>query len=533
MVNKEMVIRNIRVYAAASMLCTACLLQSCASKQEAPQTSLPNIVLIFADDMGYGDVSALNPDARTQTPAIDRLVREGISFSNAHASASVCTPSRYGLLTGRYAFRSAGGAYGIWGFDKPVMEPGRETLASLLKKAGYTTACIGKWHLGLGWQTKDSSEKAALDPKTGFSNVDYTQKVANGPNDYGFDYSFIHPASLDIPPYVFLRNHQVVDPDVVLTTEVYPARLENTRFSWDKKHTDDLAVYWEKGVWWRQGEMSRSFRIEECHPAILKEGIAFIEKQAREKPDNPFFLYLPLTGPHTPWVPTGRFKGTSPIGLYGDFVSDIDAVVEQVKETLVNHNLDQNTIVIFASDNGAYWPQEEIDLHKHDSNGSRRGQKGDIWEGGHRVPLVISWPAHVKPAGFYKHLVSLTDIFATLADLTGQKKGSSSGEDSFSFLPVLNGDLHHSTRSSMIHHSSRGMYSVRSDEWKYIEGLGSGGFTAPYSEEAQPGAAQGQLYHLTQDSLEGSNLYLRFPDKVTDLSAILQKAKEYPQMEVN
>ena len=178
--------------------------------------------------MGYGDVSALNPQSRIQTPAIDAMVREGVYFTNAHAGASVCTPSRYGLLTGRLAFRTPAAASGINGFDRPVIEPDRETLASLLKRTGYTTACIGKWHLGFDWALKDGASKMSFDAITGYSNVDYGKPIQNGPNDYGFDYSFIHPASLDIPPYVYIRDHQVVDPEVILTTDFYPRRKENT-----------------------------------------------------------------------------------------------------------------------------------------------------------------------------------------------------------------------------------------------------------------------------------------------------------------
>ena len=196
-----------------------------ASNAVKDQISKPNIIFIFADDMGYGDVSALNPFARTQTPNLDKLIQNGITFTEAHASASVCTPSRYGLLTGRYAFRSEKAARGIGGFTGPVIEEGRKTLATLLKKEGYTTACIGKWHLGVGWQTKDE-KKPQFNAKTGHSNVDFSKKVKGGPNDYGFDYSFIHPASLDIPPYLFLRNHKAVDPDMILTTDHYPTRKE-------------------------------------------------------------------------------------------------------------------------------------------------------------------------------------------------------------------------------------------------------------------------------------------------------------------
>ena len=479
----------------------------------------PNIVIIFADDMGYGDVSALNPLARTQTPAIDKLIGEGITFTEAHASASVCTPSRYGLLTGRYAFHSQRAARGIGGFTGPVIERDRKTLASLLKKSGYTTACIGKWHLGVGWQTKDGNEPQ-FNAKTGYSNVDFSKKITGGPNDYGFDYSFIHPASLDIPPYLFLRNHEAVDADMILTTDHYPARLENTEFAWDKKHSNDEAVYWEKGVWWRQGEMSRSFRVEDCHTEIVNEGVAFIEKQAGE---NPFFLYLPLTGPHTPWLPTGEFKGKSSVGLYGDFVFNIDDAVKQIEQALIRKGIEENTMIVFSSDNGGYWPQEEIELFAHDSNRGRKGQKGDVWDGGHRVPLIISWPAKIKQPATYEHLVSLTDFFATFCDLTAQQPEAKQGEDSFSFWQVLNGETEKKVRESMVHHSSGGYYGIRLGNWKFIDGLGSGGFSHPSKLMPEEKGPKGQLYNLNEDGIESTNLFFQNPEKVAELSSLMDE----------
>ncbi len=507
---------------------TPALQTSCNTNKDESQNHKPNIVIIFADDMGYGDVGSLNPHARTHTPAIDRMVSEGITFTNAHASASLSTPSRYGILTGRYAYRTTRAVRGVSGFAKPVIEKERKTIASMLKKAGYTTACIGKWHLGLGWQTKDLSP-VTFDGNTGFSNVDYSLKVTSGPNDYGFDYSFIHPASLDMPPYMFLRDHQVIDTDVILTTEHYPSRKEYTEYSWDKIHTRDYDVYWEKGVWWRRGEMSRSFRLEDCHSEIIREGVNFIENQALENPDSPFLLYMPMTGPHTPWLPTERFKGRSSIGLYGDFIMDMDDAVDQIEKALIEHNIHENTILIFTSDNGAYWPQEEIELHDHDSNWGRRGQKGDVWDGGHRIPLIISWPARIDKPFRYNHLVSLKDFFATFSDLAGLEMDDDMGEDSFSLLHVLNGNSQKPVRPTMTHHSSSGMYSIRSGEWKFIDGLGSGGFTVPSVVEPQPGGPQGQLYRILADSLESENLYLDYPGKVADLQKILKVAKDIPE----
>lgn len=483
----------------------------------------PNVIIIFADDMGYGDVSALNPRARTPTPHIDGLAQKGIVFTDAHASASVCTPSRYGLLTGRYAWKAeARGRVGS-GFSKPILEPGRQTIASIFKNEGYTTACIGKWHLGLDWQTQDGSGEARFKEENGRSNVDYAKPVAIGPNNYGFDYSFIHPASLDMPPYVFLRNHLTVDPQMVLTSDLYPNKLADTQYYWDRKHTNKQDVYWDKMVWWRRGEMSKSFRIENCLTEIAADGISFLERQAREKPSEPFFLYMPLTGPHTPWMPAAPFRGKSPIGTYGDFILNVDHVVGQVRTKLRQLGIADNTLVVFSSDNGAYWPQSEVDLHQHDAHAGRRGQKGDIWDGGHRMPLIISWPARIQKPLVYEHLVSLTDLFATFAGLTGQKIPKGQGEDSFSFLHVLQGNTRKATRPAMIHHSSGGLYSIRMDGWKYIDGLGSGGFTAPAKPAPSPGGPTGQLYDLQHDPGESDNVFLRYPAKVRKLEKKLRK----------
>lgn len=478
----------------------------------------PNIVIIFADDMGYGDIKALNPLSKIETPALDQLVAEGISFSNAHASASVCTPSRFGLLTGEYAFRTPEAARGIGGFTPPVWDTNRISMGTLLQNAGYRTGIVGKWHLGLDWVTKDG-KAAVLDAESGHSNVDYSQPVGTGPNDFGFDYSYIHPASLDIPPYVFLENHRILDPEVILTTEVYPIRKENTEFSWDKKHSNDQAVYWEKGVWWRQGEMSPSFRVEDCLDEITAQGLAFIERQSA---DSPFFLYLPLTGPHTPWLPSEEHKGKSGAGLYGDFVMDIDQVVARIKQQLQAQGLLENTLLIFSSDNGAYWPEEEILLYGHDSNRGVRGQKGDVWDGGHRVPLLISWPQGIKEKATYPGLVSLTDLFATFGGLLNQEMPESAAMDSYSFLPVLQGDTGFVSRTEMVHHSSSGMFAIRTQEWKFIDGLGSGGFSAPNRLQPEKGGPQGQLYRIREDPYERDNLYANYPQVVEDLKSKLE-----------
>jgi len=475
-------------------------------QQQSKETVLPNIVLIFADDLGYGDVSFLNPEAKLSTPAIDRLAKEGILFTEAHASGSVCTPSRYGLLTGRYAFR-ANYQQGPRGFLPPAIEPNRETLASILKKSGYTTACIGKWHLGLDWHTTDGADGVTIDPDTRRSNADFTKPVQTGPNNFGFDYSFIHAASTDMTPYMFIENHHVIDTNIVMTDDIYPNHLEDTEFDWDYAKLEEEDVYWGRGIWWRKGEISNSFRVEECLPSILDEGLSYIRKQTQNNPKDPFFLYLPLTGPHTPWLPSKPFLEKSPIEYYGDFVRDIDHVVGQITQTLDELNIDDHTMVIFTSDNGAPWPEQDIRRYQHNANYGRRGQKGDVWDGGHHVPLIIRYPGRVKGGEVYDHLISLTDLFATLADLTGYDLPNESGEDSFSFWDVLNGDTEKVVRDHMVHNSSRNLYALRKDGWKFIDGLGSGGFTQPGRITPKANDPKGQLYNIDSDTLESKNMY--------------------------
>ncbi|MFP4621841.1 MAG: sulfatase family protein [Bacteroidales bacterium] len=505
-------------------LCSIGALASC--QQEETKNEFPNIVIIFADDMGYGDVSGLNPEAKTYTPAIDGLIEEGLTFTEAHASASVSTPSRYGLLTGRYAFRNKINGGNVNGFEPSVFEQERRTMADLLNDAGYTTACVGKWHLGFDWETEPEGEEPRQSNETNYSNVSYSKSIEFGPNFFGFDYSFIHPASLDIPPYLFLENQKAIEDEVILSSDVYPLRLEDTEYAWDKKHTQEDDIYWDKGVWWRDGEMAKSFRIEECQGDIVDEGIQFIERQKNNNKDNPFFLYLALTGPHTPWVPEDRFKGKSAMDTYGDFILNIDHIVERVDEKLESLGFSENTMLIFASDNGGYWPEQEIALQKHDSNYGRRGQKGDVWDGGHHEPLIIKWPSKIKSPVTYNHLISFTDFYATFAELTGQELEKNAGEDSFSFLHVLNGDTAKPVRNSMIHHSSAKMFAIRMNGWKYIDGLGSGGFTSPTRSKPEPGEPEGQLYNMDKDPKESNNLFTEHPEMVKKLQEKLEKQKE-------
>ena len=487
--------------------------------------SKPNVIIILADDMGYGDISSNNPSARTRTPNIDKMAQKSVVFTDAHSAGAVCIPSRYGLITGRYYFRLPQ-RQDYLGYLQPLIEPGRETIGTLMQRAGYTTAAVGKWHLGLNWQLKDNSKPQipTQSDKT-VTNTDFSRDVSGGPNSLGFNYSYILPASLDMPPYVFVKNNRVVDPNVIPTADAYKRTLPDTEFVWDRKHTTKDDVYWERGIWWRNGEMSKSFDMENSMDTLVAQGLSFIEGQAKGNPEKPFMLYLALTGPHTPWLANKQFKGNSSMGAYGDFVAQVDNYVAQVNAKLKELKIDDNTIVIFTSDNGAPWGEEDIQAYSHQSNFPKRGQKGDIYEGGHHIPLIVQWPREIKKKFIYTQTVSLVDFMATFSEMTGQPVSRNYGEDSFSFYKVIKNQSSAAVRDQIIYISSRNLHAIKKDEWKYIDGLGSGGFTEPGRLKPANGGPIGQLYNLNSDPEEKDNLYLKYPSKVKELKALLDKLK--------
>ncbi len=487
------------------------------------QTAKPNIVFILADDLGFGDVKFFNQNGKTETPNIDLLAKEGVSFQQAYSSAGVSTPSRYGILTGRYCFRSPLKSGAINGHGKLVIEKGRRTVANMLTEQGYSTAIIGKWHLGVEWQKKDQTQP--LTPETQYaktSNVDYKKGVTFGPNNYGFDYSYILPASLDMPPYLFLKNGNLVGNKIVQISDIYPLRKKDTKMAYDSAQVDNDGVYYGRGVWWRAGEMEAHFRVERCLQDITKESLGFIKNHAKQT--KPFFLYMALTSPHTPWVVDPKFKGKSHAGVYGEFVTQTDDVVGQVVAQLKKLGIYENTLIVFASDNGAAWKQPDIDEWNHNSNEGSRGQKADVFNGGHHIPLIVSWKNKFA-AQRVNHPVSLVDIFATLADVTHYQTKPTEAEDSFSFWPLLQ-KKGNSARDFVIFHSSAGMFGIRQGDWKLIDGLGSGGFTDPKFIKPTPNGPKGQLYNIKNDPLEQVNLYQQNPEIVSELSAKLQQVKD-------
>lgn len=456
------------------------------------QTRLPNIIFILADDLGSGDLGAYNPESKVKTPHMDRLAKEGMRFTDAHSPSSVCTPTRYATLTGRYAWRSRLKSGVLWGYSPMLIEEGRETIPSMLKKKGYHTAGVGKWHLGLGNAKK----------------TDYSKPLTPGPVSVGFDYYFGIPASLDMDPYVYIENDR-------------PVQMPTEKVAGSKHRRQG------GGGFWRAGPVGPDFKHIEVLPKTTEKAKQWLKTRAMTRDARPFFLYLPMSAPHTPWLPTEEFRGKSGAGYYGDFVRMVDHNVGEILKVLDEHKLVENTMVVMTSDNGSHWPVGDIKKYGHAANLHYRGQKADIHEGGHRVPLLVRWPAKVKGGAVVDHTVCLTDFYSTIADIVGHELKKDEAEDSFTLMPVLkNSKYKTAVRPATVHHSLSGMFAIRQGDWKLILGRGSGGFTAPRKVKPKAGEPKGQLYHLGKDPTEQNNVYAEHPEVVKALTALLNRYKE-------
>lgn len=463
--------------------------------REKGMNSKPNIVYILADDMGYGDVSCLNPESKIHTPCIDRLAAGGMTFEDAHATSAVCTPSRYSILTGRYNWRSRLKRGVLFGHDPHLIEPGRITVASYLKDHGYHSAMIGKWHLGWDWATTDGQPVA-----DDGSNIDFTGPVTGGPDACGFDYYYGHCGSLDMPPYVYVENGRVT---------AQPNRQTGNT---------------EKFTWWREGPTGADFEHEDVSPNFTRRGVKYIEERAAT--GEPFFLYLPLPSPHTPILPTPEFQGKSGTNPYGDFCLQVDYHVGQIMDAIERVGITDNTIVIFTTDNGCS-PQadfEQLAELGHHPSYIFRGHKADIYEGGHRIPLLIKWPEVIQAGSASSETVCLSDLLATCADILGTELPDNAGEDSVSNLPVWQGrSLDTSLREATVHHSIDGSFSIRKGQWKLEMCPGSGGWSEPRPGKACEGLPPIQLYNLEEDIGERKNVYDAHPDVVEELKTLLTK----------
>lgn len=466
----------------------AVFISSCQQRIEDQTIEKPNIIIILADDMGYGDIEALNPESKIPTPHLNQLASEGMIFTDAHSNSAVCTPTRYGLLTGRYCFRTRLKSGVLAGFSPSLIEPGRETIASFLQKQGYHTACVGKWHLGVDWKKKNPEqplwEGFQYRPSSS-DNVDYTAPVDGGPVDHGFDYGFIAPAAISFP-YCYIENEQVLD-----TNMYYREAREET----------------VKGVHWRDGHSSESFEPEKVMHEITNKALSYVKDINTKQPGKPFFLYFPLTAPHRPYVPVDRFLGKSGAGLYGDFCMEVDYTVGQVMQLLDSLKIAENTLLIFTSDNGSRWDQEEINQYDHRSNYIFRGMKSMLYEGGHRVPFIVRWPGKVEEASASDQMVNMTDFLATFADYFHADLEYNAGEDSYSFLPaLLNQEADLPMRDHLINRSFKGKTAIRKGPWKLLLHDGHGGIFIPDTAKYD---TRWQLYNLDQDPGEKNNVYLQ------------------------
>jgi arylsulfatase A len=458
----------------------------------------PNIIYIMADDQGFGDVSALNADSKIPTPNIDRIAHEGMIFSDGHTSSSVCTPTRYSVLTGRYHWRTHLQKGVLGGFSKPLISPGRLTVASLLKSHGYRTACIGKWHLGWDWPLKAGGTANDHGEFSGVFKdaweVDYTGEIRNGPCDRGFDAFFGISASLDMPPYVYVRNR----------TPTEPATVEK--------------------AFHRKGPAAASFEAVDVLPTITREAVRFISDNA--KSESPFFIYFPLNAPHTPIVPTGEWEGKSGINKYGDFTMQVDWTVGEVLKAIDDNELADNTLVIFTTDNGCSPAANiaELEAAGHDQNYIYRGHKADIYEGGHRVPFLTRWPGKVKAGSRTAQLVGQIDLLATVAEIVGATVDENAAEDSVSFLPVLLGKDTTAIRTSIVSQSIGGQFAVRDGEWKLCLCPGSGGWSAPRPGQVDLSKEPSlQLFNLADDPGETTNLQAEQLDRVAKMTGMLRE----------
>ena len=478
------------------------------------QSDRPNLVIVFADDMGYGDPQVYNPNSKIPTPHIDALARHGMRFTDAHTASSVCTPSRYGLLTGRYPWRSRlpTGIVNSWG--GPVIDKDRLTLGKALQALGYKTACIGKWHLGWDWPRREggylSEELEGVNVGREYEaygrRVDFSRPVLEGPITRGFDYYFGDDVP-NFPPYAFIENDRVLG-----------------------EPTDRMPA--QKGQ--RSGPMLPGWDLWAAQPTITARAVQWLEERATD-PSTPFFLYMPLLGPHTPIVPNAANHGSSEAGPYGDWVHQMDSILGKVVAVLERTGAIQNTIVLFTSDNGSparsgigsFGATSTVtELYSHVPNAPWRGLKADAWEAGHRVPFVMRWDGQIKPGSVSAPTICLTDVFATISEIIGFEMPEDSGEDSFSLAPLLLGRGSYLRRQT-VHHSQRGVFAIRKGNWKLILGDGSGGFSTPRGRVLGPNEdEQMQLYLLSEDPNERRNLATARPQVRADLLAELRRLQE-------
>lgn len=454
----------------------------------------PNIIFILADDLGIGDISAFNTGSKIYTPNIDYLAQNGIAFTDAHSASALSTPSRYSLLTGRYSWRTELKEGVLDGYSPALIAPDRPTMAQMFSENGYNTACIGKWHLGWGWgYSQNTTDK---------KDVDFSLPIKNGPTERGFDYFYGIPSSLDIAPYVYFENDRVTA-------------------------LPDHTIEKQKGLKLMHGGVAGAdFDPRDCLPNIIRHSISYINKQKESK--NPFFLYLPITAPHTPVLPSDEFKGSTILGDYGDFVVMVDDMIRQIVNTLDQNNQLDNTMIVFTSDNGCapYIGVKEMEKQGHFPSYIYRGYKNDIYEGGHRIPLVVSWKGKFTKE-INNSLVCLTDFYATFAQMLNHRLMEEEVVDSFSLWPILMKQKS-SVRKDLIYESGQGYLSLRTPRLKLIFHGGSGGWSNPTKPDELKQLPPMQLFDLVKDHSEKNNIIHsgRYKKEIKEMTQLIRKYVE-------
>jgi arylsulfatase A-like enzyme len=499
------------------------ILAFAASQTNAQQTApspQPNIVYILTDDLGYGDIDGLNPGNKIKTPQfktpqIDQLAADGMTFTEAHSSSAVCTPSRYSILTGRYNWRSTLKKGVLGGLSRPLIEEGRLTVAELLRSRGYQTAAIGKWHLGLGWarlpdargnsnEGSDTDEASSNLIRNAGAGVDFTKPISDGPTTHGFDYFFGISASLDMSPYTFIENDRVTAQPTIQKGTVYGA---------DGKH-------------YRIGPQASGFKAEDVLPILTQHATDYIDQRAADARNGKlFFLYLALPSPHTPIAPTIKWQGKSGLNYYADYVMETDDYIGKVLAALDRDRLTTNTLVVFASDNGCS-PEADFPYllsHDHDPSAGRRGYKADIYDGGHRVPMIVRWPGHIAPGTQTSDFTCLDDFIATCTDIFGVKLPDNAAEDSISFLPVILGRTGPPPRDTLVESSINGSFGIRKGQWKLAFCPDSGGWSYPRpGRDNTDSWPRFQLFDAVADPEEKTNVYGQHQEIVNRLGRLIR-----------
>lgn len=488
------------------IMCLAlCLFTACGTQNQ--DNKQPNIVIIYADDMGYGDLACQNPNSKIPTPNLDKLASEGMRFTDGHSSSGICSPSRFALLTGTYHWRRQHGIIQSMG-TPDFFRPNDITLANMLKEKGYATAAIGKWHLGFDWPSILTEAGKKVKKPIQIEHYDWTKTVSGGPCSRGFD-SYFGDGTINFPPYLWMENDEISQiPTEMVSREDYKAKEGNMEF--------------------RPGPRVAGWDPYDVLPTLGKRAVELVKNQSK---DQPFFLYFALPSPHAPIIPNDEYDGKSQAGPYGDFVFQTDEIIGNVLNALKEKGLDENTLVIFTADNGPEkYAFDRIKNYNHYSMGQLRGLKRDTWEGGHRVPFVVKWPGKIEKNTVSDITINQVDIMSTLASIVGYSIPNHAAVDSYDFLKVWTGKQKTPVREATVQNTFKDQYVLRKGDWALVDSYSGEHSGAPmwfYEESGYPklkkGDNEGLLFNVKEDLSQHKNVYADYPEKVKEMKALLKK----------